>query len=228
MVIFINDTPVRIIEQKNIKKLFGQEYSEIIECPLNEIVFASWNGNVLVRSLDLKVFKAFLRYTKSKALSNLNSVTFIVKSKKEVLKLLAKYFKIIIAAGGVVFNDKNEILFIKRFGIWDLPKGKEEVGETYKETAKREVQEECNIKVKVKEKICSTWHTYITKNNNYVIKKTRWYSMKCLDDSNMTPQKSEGIEEIIWADKKRMDKCLQNTYASIQYVIEKTNSKVLI
>ena len=39
--------------------------------------------------------------------------------------------KIIIeAAGGMVFNEKNELLMIFRRGFWDLPKGKIDPGET--------------------------------------------------------------------------------------------------
>nr|MBS0038250.1 hypothetical protein [Saprospiraceae bacterium] len=39
-------------------------------------------------------------------------------------------FKKIHAAGGVVKNPKNEVLFIFRKGHWDLPKGKIEKGES--------------------------------------------------------------------------------------------------
>ena len=38
--------------------------------------------------------------------------------------------KKIIAAGGLVFNDNNELLMIFRRGKWDLPKGKLDEYET--------------------------------------------------------------------------------------------------
>ena len=38
------------------------------------------------------------------------------------------YFKNIEAAGGVVINPENKIIFIHRLGKWDLPKGKIEKG----------------------------------------------------------------------------------------------------
>ena len=53
-------------------------------------------------------------------------------------------YKIIEAAGGVVFNEKNEILMIYRLKTWDLPKGKIEKGETPADAAFREVCEETN------------------------------------------------------------------------------------
>ena len=39
----------------------------------------------------------------------------------------AKYI-LIQAAGGLVYNSKNQLLMIFRNGKWDLPKGKLEVG----------------------------------------------------------------------------------------------------
>jgi len=38
----------------------------------------------------------------------------------------------IIAAGGLVTNENNELLMIFRRGKWDLPKGKADEGETVK------------------------------------------------------------------------------------------------
>ena len=103
-------------------------------------------------------------------------------------------FKIIKAAGGVVKNSKDEILFIYRLKKWDLPKGKLDKGETIMECAKREVEEETKVKVECGEKIISTWHTY-TRNKKFILKKTTWYKMNSLDDSGMKPQKKENIEK---------------------------------
>jgi hypothetical protein len=54
-------------------------------------------------------------------------------------------FRIIEAAGGLVWNPRGEILFIYRRGKWDLPKGKVDVGEEINEAAVREVKEECGL-----------------------------------------------------------------------------------
>ena len=56
-----------------------------------------------------------------------------------------KDFNVMVAAGGLVLNDKKEILFIYRGTKWDLPKGRREIGERLEETAVREVEEECGV-----------------------------------------------------------------------------------
>jgi len=55
------------------------------------------------------------------------------------------YFKFLEAAGGIVENAAEEILFIKRLGVWDFPKGKIEKGETAEKAAIREVEEETAV-----------------------------------------------------------------------------------
>lgn len=60
-------------------------------------------------------------------------------------------------AGGIVFrldeNDKIEILLVKSSHVndkkWGVPKGHLEEGETLEQCAKREIFEECGIKVKL-------------------------------------------------------------------------------
>ena len=61
---------------------------------------------------------------------------------KQLWKHFKSLFKYIKAAGGVIYNDVGEILFIERLERWDLPKGKVDKGESNKEAAIREVEEE--------------------------------------------------------------------------------------
>ncbi|MEI6184694.1 MAG: NUDIX domain-containing protein, partial [Bacteroidota bacterium] len=48
---------------------------------------------------------------------------------------MMKNNKVIIAAGGIVTNPDNDILFIFRRGKWDLPKGKLDEGESIEQCA---------------------------------------------------------------------------------------------
>jgi 8-oxo-dGTP pyrophosphatase MutT (NUDIX family) len=122
---------------------------------------------------------------------------------------------------------KEKFLMIYRMKKWDLPKGKKDSGERSKETAVREVGEECGVEVKLGKKICTTWHTY-TMNKNNMIKKTSWYVMDLVDDSKMKPAVEEDIEELRWMTEKEVYHALENSYKSIRFVFEEyyKNEKV--
>ena len=102
---------------------------------------------------------------------------------------------------------------------WDLPKGKLDKGETIKQCAKREVEEETKVKVSCGKKILSTWHTY-TKNKKFILKKTTWYMMESIDDSKMKPQKKEKIEKVEWMKKSSVDDILLNSYKTLNYLMK--------
>lgn len=126
------------------------------------------------------------------------------------------YFKNIEAAGGVVFNEHNEILWIYRNNRWDLPKGKIEKGESREIAAVREVEEECGItNVKLKEYLKTTYHIYEYKEQQ-VLKTTYWYQMSILGNQTLTPQVEEGITKVAWLDTLSMKKVIEDTYANIK------------
>ena len=78
--------------------------------------------------------------------------------------------------------------------------------------------------VDLDDKICTTWHTY-TFNDNRILKRTKWYRMTCLDESNMAPQEEEDIEQLAWMDRRQAQLALTNSYSSIRYVIESVFEK---
>ncbi|GLR20043.1 NUDIX hydrolase [Portibacter lacus] len=109
-------------------------------------------------------------------------------------------FRVVKAGGGLVTNEKDEILFIFRRGFWDLPKGKLDPGEDYKTAAVREVKEECGLNnLERKKKLLTTYHVFKNKNKNRVLKKTKWFHM-LTTDSQLVPQTEEDIEEARWRD----------------------------
>jgi len=129
-------------------------------------------------------------------------------------------FKTIKAAGGLVHNGKDEFLLIKRHGLWDLPKGKEEKGEKPEETALREVSEECGIKkIELEDPITETYHTYEL-NGKLVLKKTSWFKMHYSGNGSFTPQLTEDITEVKWVHKNELGEYLKNTYQSIHEVFQ--------
>ncbi len=129
---------------------------------------------------------------------------------------------LIIAAGGLVTNNKNELLLIFRRKKWDLPKGKLDEEETIETCAVREVQEETGLKnIELEKFIGKTYHEYFDKwLQKDVIKETWWYAMKVSENETLIPQSEEDIEKIIWANQATLQQCLENTYPSIIEIIK--------
>lgn len=133
-------------------------------------------------------------------------------------------FQVIQAGGGVVYNEKEEILLIFRNGKWDLPKGKADEGEDIEECAAREVKEETGLKeVSVGPKSTITWHVY-SERGTLILKETHWYLMTATVNAMLIPQVAEGITEILWADKSDLPKYTVNTFPAIIDVLEASTS----
>lgn len=104
------------------------------------------------------------------------------------------------AAGGAVFRMRSgepEVLLIYRKGVWDLPKGKKEEGESYAMAAVREVAEETGSEPPmIVGALLVTSHDYTMDEVEYS-KHTRWYAM--ISRSNhFSPQIDEQIEKVCW------------------------------
>lgn len=127
----------------------------------------------------------------------------------------------IVAAGGLVINEKNELLFIYRRKHWDLPKGKLDEGETIEQCALREVKEEVGLNnVTLKSFLCKTQHVYFDKwLNKEVEKEAWWYLMYASANEKLIAQTEEDIEQVIWADETQLPELLNKTYPSILEVI---------
>ena len=216
--IFINDIPVLFKNLDN-SKLKVENYDTLIDGS-SGIIHTKLRARVLIYDALPDSIDSLLKIMTEKKLKKTYSVTFTLKNKKEVIKYLKKKFKVIKAAGGIVQNNENKILFIYRLGKWDLPKGKKDKGEKIKDCALREVEEETNTKVKIIKRNCTTWHTY-TRYKKFILKKTVWYKMKCIDDSKMKGQKKEKIEKVRWMENKIINEILINSYKSLSYVVKK-------
>lgn len=147
--------------------------------------------------------------------SELREIFFYNENETFLMDAFKSMFKIIEAAGGLVQNAKKEYLFIFRKGKWDLPKGKIEKGESIKEGAVREVEEECGIRgLSIIRELPATYHTYFIGNKN-ILKPTYWFEMKCTDEAKLVPQAEEGITEVRWIASKDLGIVRANTYDSI-------------
>ena len=106
----------------------------------------------------------------------------------------------IVAAGGYVVRpsvDEPEVLLIFRRGVWDLPKGKRDAGETIEACALREVREEIGVGVlHLARELGTTVHGYPHK-GQYHVKTTSWFLMQT-PENRFTPEAREGIEAVTW------------------------------
>ena len=136
------------------------------------------------------------------------------------LKEFEKAFTLIQAGGGVVRNPQGRILFIKRRGKWDLPKGKLEIGEDISECAQREVEEETGVKgLFVLGKRVITYHIY-KQDQRWYLKETHWYNMYSDGREDLRPQKEEDIEVCAWKKPKKLKKLLKNSFSSLREVFK--------
>jgi 8-oxo-dGTP pyrophosphatase MutT (NUDIX family) len=216
MIIFINDIPVRILKAD--EQPSEGRVNHIIDAAQEPVTQAKLLYHVWIQNVGEQELNTLLNFLDAKVPTNVLSVCVSVKDYDVTKDYLRSKFKVVKAAGGLV-RKKDKFLMIYRLKKWDLPKGKREKDETNKQTAVREVEEECNVTVKLGQKICTTWHTY-TMNKRAMIKKTRWYVMDVVDDTRMRPQPTEDIEETRWMNRKEVYHALEHSYKSINYVFE--------
>jgi 8-oxo-dGTP pyrophosphatase MutT (NUDIX family) len=219
MNIFINDRLVKIISDKYAVELaYSEYYDKVLDIRLNPLKPEKINGHTLLLNADPKTIDRLFSFLNKEHYTDFNSITIAVKDKEKTIAQVEKMYTIIKAAGGIV--EKNDsILLIHRLGKWDLPKGKLEKNERSKTAAVREILEETGVVAKLGDKICTTWHTY-SMNGKGILKRTKWYTMTCLDDAGMKPQHEEDIEHLEWMPAKKVENAMANTYSSIRFVLK--------
>lgn len=140
---------------------------------------------------------------------------------EEIWEDFTHMFKVIEAAGGVVINQKNEVLFIRRLGRWDLPKGKIEKGESLEQAAVREIEEETGLKeIILEEFLNNTFHIYTERNGEKILKTTYWFRMRYVGNEKPVPQFEEGISEVCWKDSDAISRdVLPQTFKNIKLIL---------
>lgn len=141
-----------------------------------------------------------------------------------------------------ITNDGARYLFIRRNGLWDLPKGHQEPGEDIRTTALREVSEETGIpleQLRIADNtcaqaftlnatpptgvdtpglICVTDHCY-KRDGIWHLKHTWWYAMELTPGAlTLTPQTEEGISAATWVSPQDIPALLAHAYSSIPEV----------
>ena len=192
--VFVNDVPIIL----STKKKIGKHYKTI---PLKEVKF---------KKLIHQINEGSLLY-----------VNLYHKNEEKLERFLLKKLPVVEAGGGMVFNAKEEILFIRRNGKWDLPKGKVEKGESYQDAAVRETQEETGVQdLEVRKFIAKTYHVF-KRNDKFKLKVTYWYEMYSNYKGDLVPQEEEDITKVRWKNFEKTQKALKESYENIKLLFPK-------
>ena len=172
---------------------------------------------VFIDELNLHTVKSMIHEMQD---PSVHAGVFFHKDLKELKDAFFKKFTLIKAAGGFVLNENNEVLLMFRRGKWDLPKGKMDKKETFEECAIRETEEETGLKdIKLISPLITSYHTY-HEGSRYVLKETKWFTMKISGKQKLIPQATEQITKLEWVKKNDLKKYLQNSFPSVIDVLE--------
>ena len=131
-------------------------------------------------------------------------------------------FKYVLAAGGVVHNERGESLMIYRNHRWDLPKGHVDGEESDEECAVREIAEETGVEgAKIVRFLCNTLHSFDVY-GVWEIKRTAWYELEA-NTTDTKPQAEEGISCAKWCSEEEVAENLKATYPTIREVFAAKN-----
>ncbi len=127
------------------------------------------------------------------------------------------------AAGGVVVQGKR-ILFIKKNGRWDLPKGKLKKAANRKKTAIREVCEETGLKkkdLKILQVLIPTYH-HMKLKGSINVKETFWFLVQYTGSPKvkLIPDQDEGITKCKWFNLDQLMLALKDSRPIVHYLIE--------
>jgi 8-oxo-dGTP pyrophosphatase MutT (NUDIX family) len=179
--------------------------------------FIHHDDAVFIDELDTHTVKAMIHEMEQQ---KIHAGVFFHTDLDVLKKAFFKKFTFIQAAGGLVINEKDEILLIFRRGKWDLPKGKLDDGENLEDCAVREVEEETGLtKIKLISPLIITYHTY-HEGSKFILKESHWYTMKVSGEQKLIPQTEEDIHEIKWALHSELDPYIKKAYPSVVDVLE--------
>ncbi len=142
---------------------------------------------------------------------------FWVGDIQESILQLHELFEVVHSAGGIV-EAEGKLLFIKRKGRWDLPKGKVEAGEDYPTAAVREIQEETGVTATVMAHLLDTWHAY-DDFGPLTLKCTHWFWLQAPFACPTNPQNSEGIAQAEWLSPQQARDAASQSFTSIQHAL---------
>ncbi|MCX6317081.1 MAG: NUDIX domain-containing protein [Bacteroidetes bacterium] len=179
--------------------------------------FVHHDDAIFIDELDAHTVKSMIHEMQ---LEKIHAGVFLHPDLEELKKAFFKKFTLIQAAGGLVFNEHQELLLIHRMGKWDLPKGKLDKGEKLEACAIREVEEETGLRnITLLAPLLITWHTY-HEGTKFILKESHWYKMSVSGPQELVPQTEEDIHLIKWVKKEELAPYAAEAFPSIRDVLE--------
>ena len=201
-----------------IKIYFGNKplfLTDAIDNDLEE--YARHDDTVIIEELSAPAVNTVIHELKQQ---QIHAAIMVHHDLDELKTRVFRKFQMVPAAGGLVMNEKDEVLMIFRRGHWDLPKGKLDPGETIEACAIREVMEETGLSnVELLKPLVITYHTY-DESGHHLLKDSHWYLMKSDSTQNLVPQQEEQISQIKWVNKADVPAYAQRSFPSIVDVLK--------
>lgn len=195
----------------------------LILCPRQRDIPASYKDAPVCPNPDAAAIKQTLSALEE---GDIQAAVFVQADTRRLLEVIKSHFSVFVAAGGLITNPQGEILLMFRRGKWDLPKGKQDDGESLEECAVREVREETGLQnISLEQKITETYHYYPLKEKK-VLKHTYWYKMQFTGTELTVPQIEEDIMDIQWIRPENLGKYLKFSYNNIIDVFVKAGYPV--
>ena len=200
-----------------IKIYFNDKPLFLCDHPTDEIrAYAHHDDAVFINEFSTPAVNSMIHEMR---LPKVHAGIFVHQDLAALKKAFWKKFILIQAGGGLVRNAEGKYLFMLRRGIWDLPKGKLDEGETIEACAIREVGEETGITgIRLEAPLLITYHTY-DDSGKHILKETHWFRMKATGEEGMKPQAEEQITALQWLGKGELQEVMANTFPSIKDVL---------
>jgi 8-oxo-dGTP pyrophosphatase MutT (NUDIX family) len=196
--------------------------NKVIELTNNE---KCWESNILSKAVYYTTDVSLVDFMTIINTEQEDSIYFYNDDVTTLKNAFFNCFMLITAGGGVVENEKEEILLMYRRGFWDLPKGKWEDGETIEACALREIEEETGLKnLSLEKQICITYHTYYFK-EKWILKESYWFKIKTMSYQILKPQTEEDIEALKWVSPNALKEYYPLSYKNVVEVLNLYNTK---
>ena len=114
----------------------------------------------------------------------------------------------IVAAGGVVVNERGEVLLVHRphYDDWSFPKGKLDAGEEVEAAALREVREEAGLACEIVRELSKIRYSVMTRKGEVKPKVVHYFLMRVTGGKLATDGKE--TDEAIWCDRGEAERKL--------------------